>query len=471
MNFLKRFFKVEEMGTTVSKEIYNGLTTFLAVSYILAVNPNILGSTGMDRGAVFFATALASFIGTLIMALYANFPLALAPAMGLNAFFAYSVVAVMGYSWQIALFAVVVEGLVFFLLSISSIREKIIETIPLSLKYGMGAGIGLFISLIAFKNAHIIKANEVTLVTMQSFFGPEFHTAGISAMLAIFGVILSTYLMHKRVMGALLIGILGTWGVGIICQLCGLYHVVPDAGYNSLLPIFSADSLSKPFSSFCDLFGSAFDVESWSCKSSDNTGFALLCSPDFLIVCFAFLFSDFFDTVGTVNGALIDTPLMKKNGEIPRLKQLLIADSLATLSGAIVGTSTTTTFAESAVGVKGGARTGLAALTIALLFLVSLICAPIFLVIPGFATAPALIIVGFLMIQSIVHVDWNDITSAIPAYLLVIGIVFTYNISDGLGLGVISYCILNCGTKGRVHWVMWVVSALFVLKYVCLGMN
>jgi AGZA family xanthine/uracil permease-like MFS transporter len=471
MNFLKRFFKVEEMGTTVSKEIYNGLTTFLAVSYILAVNPNILSTTGMDRGAIFFATALASFVGTLVMALYANFPLALAPAMGLNVFFAYSVVAVMGYSWQIALFAVVIEGVVFFLLSTSSIREKIIDTIPLSLKYGMGAGIGLFITLIAFKNAHIIKANEVTMVTMQSFFGSEFHTAGISAILALFGVIFSTYLMHKKVIGALLIGILSTWGAGMICQILGIYHVVPDAGYYSLFPNFSTDSFVKPFYNFCDLFGSAFDVENWTCKSSTNSGWALLFSPNFLIICFALLFSDFFDTVGTVNGALIDTPLMEKDGRIPRLKQLLIADSIATLAGGVLGTSTTTTFAESAVGVKAGARTGLAALTIAFLFLISIICAPIFLVIPGFATAPALIIVGFLMIQSIAHVDWEDLTSSIPAYLLVTGIVFTYNISDGLGMGVISYTILNCGKKGRVHWVMWLVSALFVLKYICLGIK
>ena len=468
MNFPERFFKLKENGTTVTREIYTGLITFLAVAYILAVNPEILSSTGMDRGAVFYATAIAAFFGTLLMAVFANFPVLLAPAMGLNAFFAYSVVATMGYSWQFALFAVVVEGVVFFLLSLSSIREMIIKAIPMPLKYAMGAGIGLFITLIAFKNSHIIQPHPVTFITIQNFFGPSFHTAGISGILALTGVVLSTYLMHRKVMGALLFGILGTWILGIICQLTGVYHVDVQAGFHSLLPRFDAASFTDPFRSFCDLFGSAFDTAQWTSKKSGVTGWPLLFTTDFLIICFAFFFSDFFDTVGTVNGAVVNTPLMQKDGTIPRLKRLLLMDSIATFAGAVFGTSTTTTFAESAIGIKSGARTGLAALTGAVLFLLSLFLAPIFLVIPGFATAPALIIVGFLMIQSTIQIDWSDIAGAIPAYLLITGIVFTYNISDGLGLGIISYTILNCGIKGRVHWLMWLVSCLFAAKYLCL---
>lgn len=468
MNIPDKFFKLKENNTTVRREIYTGTITFLAVSYILAVNPAILSSTGMDRGGVFYATAVSAFFGTFIMAMMANSPLVLAPAMGLNAFFAYSVVGTMGYSWQFALFAVAVEGIIFFLLSISSIREKIINAIPMSLKYAMGAGIGLFITLIAFKNACIIQSHPVTFLTIQNFFGPQFNTAGISAILAIIGVLFTTYLLYRKIMGALLFGILGTWFLGIICQLTGVYHVVPSAGFHSLLPQLGITSLTQPFQGFCDLVGSAFDTEQWSCEATANTGKQLLFSADFLIICLSFLFTDFFDTVGTVNGAVVNTPLMKKDGTIPRLREILLADSIATFAGGVFGTSTTTTFAESAVGIGAGARTGLSALTAAILFLFALIFAPLFLAIPGFATAPALIIVGYLMIQSITQIDWKDITSAMPAYILITGVIFTYNISDGLGLGIISYTILNCRIKGRVNWLLWMISALFILKYLYL---
>ena len=470
MAWLEKFFKLKENNTTVQKEIYTGVITFLAVSYILAVNPEILSSTGMERGGVFFVTAIAAFIGTLTMALLANTPLALAPAMGLNAFFAYSVVGTMGYSWQIALFAVVMEGVIFFLLSLSSIREKIIDAIPLPLKYAMGAGVGLYITLIAFKSAHIIQDHSVTLVTIQDFFGDKFHTAGISAILALAGTLLSGYLMHRNVMGALLFGILGTWALGIICQLTGVYQVDTANGFNSLLPQLDAAAFTEPFRGFCRLVGSAFKVGEWS-HTVDGvtvTGAMLLRSADFAVICFAFLFTDFFDTVGTINGATVNTALMKKDGSIPQIKRILLADSIATFAGGVLGTSTTTTFAESAVGIKAGARTGLAALTCALLFLVSLVCAPVFLAIPGFATAPALVIVGFLMIKSVIHIDWDDIAGAVPAYILIAGIVFTYSISDGLGMGVISYSILNCRRKGKVHWILWCISLLFVAKYLCL---
>lgn len=468
MEFREKIFKLKEHNTTCRREIYSGLVSFLAVSYILAVNPAILGDAGMNRGGVFIATALAAFIGTAVMAIFANAPLLLAPAMGLNAFFAYSVVGTMGYSWQIALFAVVLEGVIFFLLSVSSIREKIIEAIPMPLKYAMGAGVGLFITLIAFKSAHIIKGHPETLLTIQNFSGAGFHTAGISAILALAGVLFSAYLMHRKVMGALLFGILGTWILGIICQFTGIYHVVPEAGFHSLLPQFSLESFTATWRGFTELFGAAFDFNQWTVRSSGASGWQLLCSADFAVICLAFLFTDFFDTVGTVNGAVVNTPLMKKDGTIPGLKRILLADSIATFAGGILGTSTTSTFAESAVGISAGARTGLAAFTGAVLFLLSLVGAPLFLAIPAFATAPALIIVGFLMMRSVINIDWNDIAGAIPAYILIVGIVFTYNISDGLGLGIIFYTLLNCRNKGRVNWLLWLISLLFIMKYIFL---
>ena len=468
MNLLEKIFKIKANNTTVRRELYTGTITFLTVSYILAVNPEILSSTGMHRGGLFFVTAIAACIGTAVMALVANSPLALAPAMGLNAFFAYSVVNDMGYSWQFALFAVIVEGVIFFLLSIGSIREKIIDAIPLPLKYAMGAGVGIYITLIAFKSAYIIKGDPNTLVTLQDFFGSHFHTRGISAILALGGVLLSAYLMHRKVSAALLFGILGTWVAGIICQLLGIYHVDPDNGFYTLIPPFNIATFAESWYGLGDLFLAAFDYEHWACKDSGTSGLALLKSVDFAVVCLAFLFTDFFDTVGTVSGAVANTPLMQKDGKIPGLKRIMIADSIATLFGGVMGTSTTTTFAESAVGIRAGARTGLAALTCAGGFLFSLIGAPVFLAIPGFATAPALIFVGFLMIKSILHIDWDDVAGAVPAYLLIVGIVFSYSISDGLGFGIISYTILNFRNKGRVSWLMVILSLLFIAKYVCL---
>ena len=468
MKWLENYFKLKENNTTFRREFYTGTIMFLTVSYILAVNPEILSGTGMHRGGLFYVTAIAACVGTFVMAIFANSPLVLAPAMGLNAFFAFSVVKVMGYSWQFALCAVIAEGMIFFLLSIGSIREKIVNAIPMQLKYAMGAGIGLFITLIAFKSAHIIQAHPITFLTIQEFFGAKFHTAGISAILALAGVLFSAYLLHRNVAAALLFGILGTWLAGIVCQFTGVYHVDAANGFYSLLPQFNSATFFESFRGFRELIGAGFDVEKWTCKTSEASGWSLMCSADFAVVCLAFLFTDFFDTVGTVNGAVVNTPLMKKDGTIPNLKRILVADSIATFAGGVLGTSTTTTFAESAVGIRAGARTGLASLTCAIWFVVSLVCAPVFLAIPGFATAPALIIVGFLMMKSLVQIDWDDITGAIPAYILITGVVFTYNISDGLGLGIISYTILNFRTKGRVNWLLVVVSLLFVAKYLCL---
>ena len=332
----------------------------------------------------------------------------------------------------------------------------------------MGAGVGLFITLIAFKSAYIIQGHSNTLLAMQDFFGPKFHTAGISALLALGGTLFSACLMHRKVPAALLLGILGTWGAGIICQLTGVYHVDPSAGFRSLLPSFTTAAFTESFQGLCTLFGAAFDVENWSCRSSGISGFALLKTFDFAVVCFAFLFTDFFDTVGTINGAVANTPLMEKDGNIPRLKRIMMADSIATLAGGILGTSTTTTFAESAVGIRAGARTGLSALTCAGWFLAALVCAPLFLTIPVFATAPALIVVGFLMIKSVMHIDWDDIAGALPAYILIAATVFTYSVSDGLGFGIISYTILNLGDKKRSNWLMIAVSLLFIAKYIYL---
>ncbi|MBE6381340.1 MAG: NCS2 family permease [Lentisphaerae bacterium] len=468
MGFLDRFFKISEVGSTVRREIYGGVVTFLAVSYILAVNPAILSTTGMDRGGVLCATALAGFFGTMMMAVLANYPLVLAPAMGLNAFFAFTVVRGMGYSWQIALFAVVLEGIIFFLLSLSSIREKIINAIPMPLKYAMAAGIGLFISLLAFKSAHIIKAHPDTLLTIQNFFGESFHTAGISALLALAGILITAFLLDRNVIGSILLGILATWLLGMICEAAGIYHVRPAEGFHSLFPHFSWESFTEPFKGFAGLFGSAFDVDQWSCLNSDKKGLALLRSMEFAVICFSFLFADFFDTVGTINGAVINTPLMKEDGSIPRLRGALFADSVATFAGGIFGTSTTTTLAESATGISAGARTGLAAMVAALLFLISLVAAPIFMAIPGFATAPALVIVGFLMLRSVKQIDLEDVSGAMPAYLAMAGMVFTYSISDGLGLGIISWTVLNCGKKGRVNWLLWLISIIFLAKYIFL---
>ena len=468
MGLLEKLFKLKENNTTVKQECYTGTIMFLTVSYILAVNPEILSSTGMHRGGLFYVTTLAAITGTLIMAFLANSPLVLAPAMGLNAFFAYTVVANMGYSWQIALFAVVLEGFIFLLLSLGSIRDKIINSIPLQLKYAMGAGVGLFITLIAFKSSHIITSHPVTYLTIQNFFGPKFNTSGISALLALAGVLFSVFLMYRKFPAALLVGIFATWGVGIICQLTGIYHVDIENGFFSLLPEFTFSTFTESFRGFCDLFGSAFNSGNWSYRLSEKTGVSLLWTADFLVVCLAFLFTDFFDTIGTTSGAVANTPLMKKDGSIPRLKKIMIADSLATLAGGVFGTSTTTTFAESAVGIRAGARTGLSSFVCAIWFLLALFLAPVFIALPGFATAPALIIVGFLMIRSILHIDWDDIAGAMPAYILIATTVFTYSISDGLGFGIISYMVLNCGIKGRVSWLMFVLSLLFIAKYIFL---
>ena len=459
---LEKFFKLSENGTDVRTEIVAGITTFMTMAYILAVNPNVLSATGMDHGAVFTATALASLIGTLLMALLANYPFALAPGMGLNAYFAYTVVLGMGYTWQVALTAVFVEGIVFIVLSLTNVREQIFNAIPMNLKSAVSVGIGLFIAFIGLQNAHIVIGGA-TLVELFSLDGSNSSTGleatasdvGITVLLAIIGVVITGILVIKNVKGNILWGILITWLLGIICQFTGLYVPNPDVSCYSLLPDFS-NGLSIP--SLAPIFG----------KLQFDGIFTL----DFAVVVFAFLFVDMFDTIGTLIGVSSKANMLDEEGKLPQIKGALLADAIATTAGAVLGTSTTTTFVESASGVTEGGRTGLTAVTTAILFGLSLFLSPIFLAIPSFATAPALIIVGFYMLTNVVNIDFNDIAEAIPCYICILAMPFFYSISEGISMGVISYVALNLITgkvkDKKISGLMYVLAVLFILKYIFL---
>ncbi len=451
---LEKWFKLKENNTNVKTEVIAGLTTFMTMAYILAVNPNILSASGMDSHAILMATALAAFIGTIAMALLANYPFALAPGLGLNAYFAYTVCGEMGYSWQIALLAVFVEGLIFIVLSVTNVREAIFNAIPTQLKKGVSVGIGLFIAFIGFQNAGIVVNSDSTLVTVIDF-TQDFNTAGICALLAIIGTFIIVILHVKKVKGSILIGIFATWILGIICELTGLYAVTPDAGYYSLLPSFSTFN----FGAIGQTFGQCFRAD-----------FSAVRITDFIVIVLAFLFVDVFDTLGTLIGCANKADMLDKDGKLPRIKPALLADAIATSAGAILGTSTTTTFVESSAGVAEGGRTGLASVVTGLLFLVSIIFAPIFTAIPGFATAPALLFVGFLMITAVVQIDFNDLTEAIPAYLCLLAMPLLYSISEGIAVGVISYVIINavCGKAKKITPLMYVLAVLFILKYIFL---
>ena len=459
---LEKFFKLSENGTDVRTEIVAGITTFMTMAYILAVNPNVLSATGMDHGAVFTATALASLIGTLLMALLANYPFALAPGMGLNAYFAYTVVLGMGYTWQVALTAVFVEGIVFIVLSLTNVREQIFNAIPMNLKSAVSVGIGLFIAFIGLQNAHIVIGGA-TLVELFSLDGYNSSTGleattsdvGITVLLAIIGVVITGILVIKNVKGNILWGILITWLLGIICQFTGLYVPNSDVSCYSLLPDFS-NGLSIP--SLAPIFG----------KLQFDGIFTL----DFAVVVFAFLFVDMFDTIGTLIGVSSKANMLDEEGKLPQIKGALLADAIATTAGAVLGTSTTTTFVESASGVTEGGRTGLTAVTTAILFGLSLFLSPIFLAIPSFATAPALIIVGFYMLTNVVNIDFNDIAEAIPCYICILAMPFFYSISEGISMGVISYVALNLITgkvkDKKISGLMYVLAVLFILKYIFL---
>ncbi|WP_294752344.1 NCS2 family permease [uncultured Ruminococcus sp.] len=449
---LEKMFKLKERGTNVKTEIAAGITTFMTMAYILAVNPNILSATGMDSTAVLLATCLASFIGTVCMAFMANLPFALSAGMGLNAYMAYTVCGNLGYPWQVALLAVFIEGIIFIILSLTKVREAIFDAIPLPLKRAVSVGIGLFIAFIGLQNAGL-AVDSATLVQLTDF-RENFSTTGICALLALIGLLLMSVLYIKKVRGAILIGIVATWILGIICELTGLYVPNAEEGVYTLIPSFHMTDFSK----LGDTFGQCFNID------FDAVGVF-----NFIVVIFSFLFVDLFDTLGTLIGVSTKAGLLDKEGKLPAIRPALMADAVATTAGAVLGTSTTTTFVESSAGVAAGGRTGLTALTTAVLFLLSMFLAPIFIAIPSFATAPALILVGFLMFCTVseIKVDDKNYASAIPAYLCVIAMPLFYSISEGIAIGVISFVVINlvCGKRKEINPIMYILAVLFVLKY------
>ena len=425
----EKYFKLKENGTNVRTEVIAGITTFLTMAYILAVNPGILSATGMDANALFPATALAAVVGTLVMALWAKLPFALAPGMGLNAFFAFSVVLGMGYSWQFALTAVLIEGIIFILMTIFNIREAIVDAIPKSIQTAISAGIGLFIAFIGLQNAGIIVNNDATLVHLGDI------TSG-SALLALIGLVITSVLIIKKVKGDLLIGIIVTALIGIpmgITQMKGFASLPP-----SIEPIFFKFDFSQVFT---------FDM---------------------MIVVFTFLFVDIFDTLGTLVGVSRKANMLDKDGKVPNVKKAFMADAVGTTVGAMLGTSTVTTYVESAAGVSEGGRTGLTALVTALCFVAALFFAPLFIAIPGAATAPALILVGLFMLSPIKELDLSDYSESIPAFITILAMPLAYSIAEGITLGALSYVLINmlAGNFKKLSIPMYILAVLFVLKYI-----
>lgn len=449
---LENVFHLKENRTTVQTELLAGLTTFMTMAYILAVNPLILSAAGMDAGAVFTATALASGISCVLMASFANLPFALSSAMGLNAFFAYTVVGQMGYSWQLALTAVLVEGLIFIVLSATNVREALFNAIPLTLKSAVTVGIGFFITFIGLQNAHVVVAGPklVALFSIPKAMAEgRFHSEGITVLLALFGILLTAVLVIRNIKGNILIGIFATWGLGIVLELLGIYIPDPARGYFSLMPagvIAPPVSLAPTFLQF---------------------DFHAILSLDFIVVIFAFLFVDLFDTLGTLIGCASRANMLDEKGRLPRVKGALLADACGTSLGACLGTSTISTYVESSAGIVEGGRTGLTAVTTAIFFLIALFFSPLFLAVPGFATAPALVIVGFLMMQQVAKIPWSDITEAIPSFICIAVMPFAYSIAEGIAFGVISYTLLHvaAGKFRNVTWLMYILTVLFILKY------
>jgi AGZA family xanthine/uracil permease-like MFS transporter len=428
---MEKLFKLREHGTTVQRELLAGLTTFLTMAYILIVNPSMLGSigNGMTPGAVFTATAIASAIATLVMAFAANLPIALAPGMGLNAFFTFTVVFGMGYSWQIALTAVFLEGILFVILSLFNVREAIIKAIPVNLKKAVAVGIGLFIALIGFANAGIVVGDSGTIVGLGKL-------GSGAPLLALLGLIIIIVLYAVKVPGAILIGILLTTIIGIPLGVTTVPEGWSPVGHPAAPLLFQFD-------------------------------FSSILSFQFFTVFFTFLFVDIFDTVGTLVGVSTQAGLISKNGEIPRVKQALLADAIGTVAGAALGTSTVTSYVESTAGVAAGGRTGLTALSTGILFLLALLFSPLFLLIPGAATAPALIFVGFLMMRPVTDIDFSDPTEGIPAFLAIVMMPFAYSIAEGIVYGVISYVLLKIvtGKFKDITIVAWVLFVIFVLRF------
>ena len=451
---MEKLFHLKENHTDVKTEVMAGITTFMTMAYILAVNPNILSAAGMDAKAVLIATSLAAFVGTMLMAFLANYPFALAPGMGLNAYFAYTVVLSMGYSWQMALLAVFVEGIV----SLTNVREAIFNAIPLTLKSAVSVGIGLFVAFVGLQNAKLIVNSDSTLLTYQHFKGETFHSVGIGALLTLVGVLLIAVMLIKNVKGAILYGIILTWVLGIICELTGIYVPDAEAGMYSVIP---TAFVSFDFSSLGNTFGQVFNL--------DFTNFNI---GNFIVVMFAFLFVDLFDTLGTLIGVASKADMLDEEGKLPRIKGALLADAIATSAGAVLGTSTTTTYVESASGVTEGGRTGLTAATTAVLFLLASIFSPLFLTIPSFATAPALIVVGFYMMGAVAKINFDDMTDAIPAFLTILVMPLAYSISEGIAIGVVSWTLINLlsgkAKEKKITPLMYVLTVLFILKYIFL---
>ncbi|BFT66742.1 NCS2 family permease [Parvimonas parva] len=428
--FLEKFFKLKEHKTSVRTEILAGITTFMTMAYILVVNPTILSEAGMDKGAVFTTTAIASFIGTVIMGLCANYPFALAPGMGLNAYFAYTIVIGRGYSWQFALTAVLLEGIIFLVLTFTKVREMIVNSMPYSLKQAVSAGIGIFIAFLGLYQAGLVKQGKGIPLDLGVI-------TSATSLITIFGILFTILLLVKKVPGAILFGMLATTVVSIICGVSELPKAVVGTP-SSIAPIFMKFDFSKIF------------------------------STEMFVALFAFLFVDLFDTVGTLVGVASKADMLDKDGNLPKARQALFADSIGTTVGAILGTSTVTTFVESASGVAEGGRTGLTAIVTACLFLLALIFQPIFAVIPTYATSSALIVVGLFMITGIKKINFEDYTEALPAFLTIIMMPLSYSIANGIVFGIVSYAILKLvsGRRKEASPVVYILALLFILKFV-----
>lgn len=432
---MEKYFKLKENGTTISTEIMAGITTFMTMAYILIVNPDLLSQAGMNQEGVFVATAISSAIATIIMGLFAKYPFALAPGMGLNAYFTYSVVMKFGFSWQEALFIILIEGIIFMLLSFVKIREIIFTSIPTDLKAAISVGIGLFIALIGFKNSGIVVPNEATIMSLGKI-------SNNSTLLAIIGILITAILVARNVKGAILIGIVLTTIIGIPMGVT----IIPEG--------FSPLSIPHGISEV------AFKVQ-----TPKN-----LFDPNLLIAIFTFLFVDMFDTVGTLAGVATKSDMLDENGSLPRVERALFSDAVGTTIGALLGTSTVTTFVESSAGVAAGGRTGLTSLITGLLFLLSIVLSPLFLLVPAAATAPALVIVGIFMAQTVKKIDWDNFTIAIPAFITIIAIPFTYSIAEGIVFGIISYTVVNifAGNAKKIPILVYVLAIIFVLRYIFL---
>lgn len=441
MSFIEKSFKLKENNTTVKTEIMAGITTFMTMAYILVVNPSILSVTGMDSGAQLTATCIAAALGTFFMAFFANYPFALAPGMGLNAYFAYTICLQYGYSWQVALAAVFAEGIIFIILSAINVREAIFNAIPTNMKKAVSVGIGMFIAFIGLQNAGIVVNNASTCVALGDI-------KNVSAALALLGTIITLVLVIRKIKGALLLGIVITWLLGILCQLTGIYVVDIEAGAYSLIPtgIVSMPPSIMPIAGKLSI-----------------TGVSIL---DFITAILALLFVDLFDTLGTLIGVSTKAGFLDKDGKLPRIKGALFADALATTFGAVLGTSTVTTFVESASGVSDGGRTGLTAFTAGILFLVALLFSPILTAIPSFATTPALVVVGLMMAENVADINFSDYTEGFPAFMTILMMVVCYSISEGLVFGVISYVLLKVfsGRKSELNPVIVIIAFLFFLK-------